>query len=191
MSAEEIESAHTYSHSRRRRSAAAAAGGALVVALLMVAATKDGVPARAAMAVAAVSDALNGQFLQSSGGSADFLAKLNDVWFVEKYAGQEELADAATHLANAMLVGMFLQTTPAPAPLLPSDALAHSFTFAVAPPSRCSAARLHAACLRGGGQARADTWARADGWLPAGHARQHRSVSESVRGFLRVFLRQV
>ena len=119
VSMEEIESAPTSSHSRRRRSAAAAAAGSLVVALLVVAATTDGVPARAALAAAAVSDALNGKFLQSSGGSADFLAKLNDVWFVEKYAGQTELADAATHLANAMLVGMFLQPTLTPAPLPP------------------------------------------------------------------------
>jgi hypothetical protein len=100
----------------RRRAAAFAAAGALAVALLVVAATTDGVPARAALVAAAVSDALNDKFLQASGDNAGFLAKLNDVWFVETHADRPAIAADATRLATSMQVGVALPPPPPPPP---------------------------------------------------------------------------
>jgi predicted metalloendopeptidase len=88
-----------------RRSAAYAAGGTLLVAMLLIAATENGSRSRTALANA-VSDALNEKFLQAS-AQADFLTRLNDLWFVEANAGRPELAADATRLASSMQIAGF------------------------------------------------------------------------------------
>ena len=88
-----------------RRAAAYAAGGTLLVAMLLIAATENGSRSRTALANA-VSDALNEKFLQAS-AQADFVTRLNDLWFVEANAGRPELAADATRLAASMQIAGF------------------------------------------------------------------------------------
>jgi hypothetical protein len=58
----------------------------------------------------AVSDSLNTKFLEASAAGAagkDFLARLQDIWFVESNAGRAELAGDATRMASNLLVAGF------------------------------------------------------------------------------------
>ena len=92
----------------RKAAAAATAGALLLAALLVVAATGWARPVERAMS--AVSDGLNTKFLEASAAGAagrDFLARLQDIWFVETNAGRADLAGDATRMASSLLVAGF------------------------------------------------------------------------------------
>jgi len=90
-----------------RRVAALLAAATLAVAALALAAGWQRAPARAAeLGTYLVSDTLNDKFLQAS-ANADFLSRLNDMWFVESNAGKAQLAAAATELAATMQIAGF------------------------------------------------------------------------------------
>ena len=88
-----------------RRVAALLACVTLALAMIVVAVTKYA-PEQAALGTYMVSDTLNGKFLQAS-ANADFLSRLNEMWFVESNAGKPEIAAAATELATTMQIAGF------------------------------------------------------------------------------------
>lgn len=90
-----------------RRVAALLAAVTLAVTMLIATASLYGVaPAQDSLGTYMVSDTLNDKFLQAS-ANANFLSRLNEMWFVESNAGKPELAGAATELAATMQIAGF------------------------------------------------------------------------------------
>lgn len=92
------------------RMAAYTAASAVAAALLLVASVRR-VPAGALTALENIPDPeLNDRFLHATGGGVageDFVQRLEDVWFVEKHSGREDLAVDATELSAAMQIAGF------------------------------------------------------------------------------------
>jgi hypothetical protein len=90
--------------------AAYTAASAVAAALLLVASVRR-VPAGALTAVENIPDPeLNDRFLHATGrgvAGEDFVQRLEDVWFIEKHSGREDLAVDATELSAAMQIAGF------------------------------------------------------------------------------------